>query len=169
VLISANPAEKRALQAVYEERFGVPARAMEEWFVYSTGSVLWGLRDAPHLDEALAAFRFERTSIPLLRKAGRFWKPTTVALQIIVEFVSRNMIELSRQELERILIEGELRGTLAGVEQGYVVLTGPDDVVGCGLYLEPDEDKNEGLLISQLSKARWSGMISSAAQTLPGR
>ena len=169
MLISANPAEKRALQAVFEERFGVPARAMEEWFVYSTGSVLWGLRDAPHLDEALAAFRFERTGIPLLRKAGRFWKPTTVALQIVGEFVSCNMIELSMQDLERILIEGELRGTREGVEQGYVALTGPDGVVGCGLYLDPDEDQSEGLLISQLSKARWSGMISSVSQTLPGR
>jgi len=169
VLTSANPAEKRALQAIYEERFGIPARAMEEWFVYSTGSVLWGLRDAPHLDEALAALRFERTGLPLLRRAGRFWKPTTVALQVVGKFVLRNMLELSRQELETILIEGELRGTRADVEQGYVALTGPDGVVGCGLYLDPDEDHNEGLLISQLSKARWSGMISSAVQTLPGR
>ncbi|MFC1629590.1 hypothetical protein ACFL3H_10850 [Gemmatimonadota bacterium] len=169
MLISASPAEKRTLQAVYEERFGIPARVMEEWFVYSTGSVLWGLRDAPHLDEALAAFRFERTGIPLLRKAGRFWKPTTVALQVVGEFVSRNMIELNCHELETLLIEGELRGTRTEVEQGYVALMGPDGMVGCGLYLDPDEDKHEGLLISQLSKARWSGLISLVAQTLSGR
>lgn len=169
MLISANPTEKRTLQAIFEERFGIPARAMEEWFVYSTGSVLWGLRDAPHLDEALAALRFERTGIPLLRKAGRHWKPTTVALQVVGEFVSRNMIELSERELETILVEGELRGTREGVEQGYVALAGPDGVVGCGLYLDPDEEQSEGLLISQLPKAKWSGLKSSAAQTLPGR
>ncbi|MFC1500104.1 hypothetical protein ACFL6T_03695 [Candidatus Zixiibacteriota bacterium] len=169
MLISANPAERRALQAVYEERFGIPARAMEEWFVYSTGSVLWGLRDAPHLDEALNAFRFERTGIPLLRRAGRFWKPTTVALQVVGEFVARNVIELSGEELDTLLIDGELRGTRTDVEQGYIALTGPDGMVGCGLYLDPDEEKNEGLLISQLSKARWSGLISLTAQTLRGR
>ncbi len=160
MLTCAGSAEKRAIQDVFGERFGVPARVLEEWFVYSTGSVLWGLRDAPHLDEALTALRIERTGLPLLRKAGRYWKPTTVALQVMGEFITKCRIELGLKELERMVAEGGLRGTRDDVEQGYVALAGPDGVVGCGLYLgpEPEEGKGEGLLMSQLPKARWEGL-----------
>jgi hypothetical protein len=158
VLISVNPAEQRIVRESLEERFGVPGRVMEEWLVFSTGSVLWGLRDAPHLDGVLAAIRFERTGIPLLRKAGKNWKPTTVALQVVGGFITRNLLEMSREELSLLIAEGEVRGTQTGVEQGYVALSGPDGVVGCGLYLDPDGEHPEGLLISQLPKARWSGL-----------
>jgi len=163
VLISANPAEQRALQETFEERFGIPPRAMEEWLLYSTGSVLWGLRDAPHLDEIMATIRFERTGIPLLRRASKRWKPTTVALQVVGNFISRNLVDLDEKELATLLVEGEVRGTREGVTEGYVALSGPDGVVGCGLYLDPQEDQPEGLLISQLPKARWSGLKGAAA------
>ncbi len=136
---------------------------MEEWLVYSTGSVLWGLRDAPHLDDIMAVIRFERTGIPLLRRAAKRWKPTTVALQVIGGFISRNQVDLDKKELGTLLVEGEVRGTREGVEQGYVALSGLDGVVGCGLYLDPDEEQSEGLLISQLPKARWSGLKGAAA------
>jgi hypothetical protein len=171
VLISAQPAEKRIALEIWEERFGVPGRVMEEWLLFSTGSVLWGLRDAPQLDEVLEAIRCVRTGIPMLRKAGRYWKPTTVALQVIGLYVTRNVIELSAEELDVVVIEGELRRTRPEVEPGYVALAGPDGVVGCGLYLAPDEGQPEGLLISQLPKARWSGLKGAAGsdQTLPGR
>ncbi len=146
------------MQETFEERFGVPPRAMEEWLLYSTGSVLWGLRDAPHLDEIMAVIRFERTGIPLMRRAAKRWKPTTVALQVVGDFISRNLAILDEKELSILLVNGELRGTRREVEQGYVALSGPDGVVGCGLYLDPAEGQPEGLLISQLPKARWSGL-----------
>lgn len=161
MLISASSAEKRAVQEVFEERFGVPARVLEEWLIYSTGSVLWGLRDAPRLDEAMAALKIERTGLPLLRKAGKFWKPTTVALQVMGKYISRSCVDMDYPELEQMLAEGGIRGTREDVDQGYVALVGPDGVIGCGLYLEPQpgEGNEEGLLVTQLPKARWGGFI----------
>lgn len=159
MLSSAGSAELRIIQEVLVERFGIPARVMEEWLVYSTGSVLWGLRDAPDIDAALGALKIERTGLPLLRRAGKRWKPTTVALQVLGSHVSESIVELTQNELNRLLAEAALRGTREEVDQGYVALAGPDGVVGCGLYLEPrtEEGKEEGLLCSQFPKARWKG------------
>lgn len=159
MLSCASPAELKAIGEVLVQRLGVPARVMEEWLVFSTGSVLWGLRDAPDLDRALEALNVERTGLPLLRRVGKHWKPTTVALQVLGPYVSRSRVELSRKELDELLSEAALRGTREDVEQGYVALVGPDGVVGCGLYLDPqpEEGKEEGLLCSQFPKARWKG------------
>ncbi len=157
MLSYADSAELRIVRDVLVGRFGIPARVMEEWLVFSTGSVLWGLRDAPDLDKALEAFRIERTGLPLLRRAGDRWKPTTVALQVLGRYVSKSLVQLSREELERLLSDAAIRGTITGVDQGYVAVAGPDGVAGCALYLEPqtEEGKEEGLLCSQFPKARW--------------
>jgi hypothetical protein len=130
---------------------------MEEWLIFTTGSVLWGLRDAPDLDAALETFRIERTGLPLLRRVGQRWKPTTVALQVLGKYVSKSLVQLSREELERLLSDAAIRGTIEEVDQGYVAVAGPDGMAGCALYLEPlpEEGKEEGLLLSQFPKARW--------------
>ncbi len=160
MLTCAGSAEKRAVQAVFADRFGIDLRVLEEWLLFTTGSVIWGLRDAPHLDQALAVFTVERTGLGLLRRAGRHWKPTTAALQVMGRFIERARIELTLPELETLLHDGELRGTREEVDRGYVALSGPPGVVGCGLYLEPDPagGNPEGLLVSQLPKARWAGL-----------
>ena len=159
MLSSAGPAELRVIQEVLVERFGIPARIMEEWLIFTTGSVLWGLRDAPDIDRALEELKIERTGLPLLRRAGKRWKPTTVALQLLGPHVSSSIVELSQEELDRLLAEAALRGTRENVDQGYVALAGPDGVVGCGLYLNPwpEEGREDGLLCSQFPKARWKG------------
>jgi len=166
VLSCGGSAELRAVQKVFSDRFGVDHRVIEEWRLYTTGSVIWGLRDAPHLDTALAALRVERTGLPLLRRAGKHWKPTTVALQVLGAYLERSRIELTRAELETLLASGGLRGTRPGIEPGYVALSGPDGVVGCAIYLAPDPDGGhpDGVLLSQLPKARWEGLIRQAQQ-----
>ena len=165
MLSCAGSAELQAVREIFSGRFGVDPRVLEEWLLFTSGTVIWGLRDAPHLDEALAAFTIERTGLPLLRRAGRHYKPTSVALQVFDRFIERARIELSRAELDSLLPAGELRSTRAGNERGYVALAGPDGVVGCGIYLPPDPEAGhaDGVLLSQLPRARWEGLIQQLA------
>lgn len=139
------------------ERFGVPPEAIGELRLLCTSSVIWAVRKSEALEEALDVLRVERTGLPLLRRAGRQWKPTTVALQALGPHLRRSVISLSAEAVERLLREGSLRGTVPGVEQGYVAIRGPDGIIGCGLYLAPlpETGKEEGLLRSQLPKAQW--------------
>ena len=165
MLSCAGSAELQAVREIFSDRLGVDPRVLEEWLLFTSGTVIWGLRDAPHLDEALAAFAVERTGLPLLRRAGRHYKPTTVALQVFDRFIERNRIELTRTELTALLTAGTLRGTREGIERGYVALAGPDGVVGCAIYLPPDPDAGhaDGVLLGQLPRARWDGLIQQLA------
>jgi hypothetical protein len=159
-LSCADETERAALREVLEDRFGVDAAVLADWRVLASGAVLWGVRESGRLDEVLAEFDLERTGLPLLRRVGPWWKPTSSCLRTFGEHLSRERLELTAEELDRLLAVGFLRGTRSGISEGYVALAGPDGVVGCGLYLDPrpEEDKPEGVLQSLLPKRRWSGL-----------
>ena len=116
MLTCAGSAEKRAIQDVFGERFGVPSRVLEEWFVYSTGSVLWGLRDAPDLDEALAALRIERTGMEVwaLEAYG--------AANILQELLTAKSDDIQgRTKIYEAIVKGESQFT-PGIPESFNVL-----------------------------------------------
>ncbi len=159
-LSCAGETERTAVRLFLGERFGIPEEVLAGWRVLASGAVLWGVRESDRLDEVLAEFILERTGLPLLRRVGERWKPTSSCLRTFGEHLTRECLELTAEELDRLLAEGFLRGTRSGVSEGYVALAGPDGVVGCGLYLDPrpEEDKPEGVVQSLLPKRRWSGL-----------
>jgi len=159
-LSCAGETERTAVREVLGERFGVPAAVLAGWRLLATGAVVWGVRESVHLDGVLDELTLERTGLPLLRRVGPRWKPTSSCLQAFGEHVRRERLVLTQEELDRLLAEGFLRGSRGGISEGYVALTGPDGVVGCGLYLDPrpDEDKPEGIVQSLLPRRRWSGL-----------
>ena len=160
MLSFAGQAELQAVGEVLEERFGLSPQALADYRLLATSRVIWAVRAHARLEEALVALSVERTGLPLLRRVAVQWKPTSVALQAFGEAITRSRVELSAEEVQRILTDGSVRMTLEGQEQGYVAMVGPAGVLGCGLYLEPvpDEGKTDGLLRSQLPKAKWSAL-----------
>jgi hypothetical protein len=159
-LRTAEEGELGLVREFFTDRFGVSDAALSAWRFLATGSVIWAVRAHERLEEALDVLAVERSGLPLLRKVGRRWKPTTVALQVFDEHLTRNRVRLDRHALERLVAEGFLRGTLGGAEVGWVAVEGPDGIAGCGLYLgpRPEEDKPDGVLQSQFPKARWEGL-----------
>jgi len=157
VLSSAGPAEAHAVRTVLVERLGIAPEVLADLRLLCTSNVVWAIRKSDALEEALDIFRAERTGLPLIRRVGKHWKPTTAALQAFGEHLTRGIVTLTAVELERLLIQGSLRGTRAELDEGYVAIRGPEGIIGCGLYLNPipEEGKVEGLLRSQLPKAQW--------------
>ena len=139
------------------ERFGVAPEALSDLRMLATNNVVWVVRKGEALEEALDIFRVERTGLPLIRRVGKHWKPTTAALQAFGSHLTRGIVSLSGAELEKLFIQGSLQGTRSEVDEGYVAIEGPEGIIGCGLYLDPipEEGKEEGLLRSQLPKAQW--------------
>ncbi len=131
--------------------------ALSDLRLLCTSKVVWVVRKGDALEEALDNFRVQRTGLPLIRRVGKHWKPTTAALQAFGSHLRRGIVSLSAAELKRLFMEGSLRGTWGGVDEGYVAVEGPEGIIGCGLYLDPvpEEGKEEGLLRSQLPKAQW--------------
>jgi hypothetical protein len=157
VLFSAGPAEAHAVREVLVERLGMAPEVLADLRLLCTSKVVWAIRKGDALEEALDVFRAERTGLPLIRRVGKHWKPTTAALQAFGAHLTRGIASLSAAELERLVTEGSLRGTREELDEGYVAIRGPDGIIGCGLYLDPmpEEEKKEGLLRSQLPKAQW--------------
>ena len=156
-VVAADPGP---IQAVLGDRFGISRQELGRWRYLSTGNTTWGVIEHERLEEMLDGLQIERTGMPLLRRVGRFYKPTTVALQVMGPHITRNRIELSREQLETLLSQGPQECTMTGMTTGYVALAGPDGVVGCGLYLEPrpEHDRPLGRLESLLPRVRWSGL-----------
>jgi hypothetical protein len=157
VLSFAGEAEISLVHQILGERFGVSPAALGRWRFLVSGSVIWAVQEDRALDEVLNTLRIERTGLPLLRRVGRHWKPTTVGLQALGDEISQSIVELDDEGVERLLADGSIVGTRSGLEEGYVAVRGTRGVIGCGLYLDPlpEEGKPEGLLRSQLPKAHW--------------
>ncbi|MFO7767386.1 MAG: hypothetical protein R6W82_00255 [bacterium] len=159
MLSSAGDAEIQAVRETLGGRFGVSEEVLAGWRILSTGPTLWGVREHELLDDALQVFTVDRTSMPFLRRVGSYWKPTTVVLQLLAPHITRARVRLTADELDALVTDGGLPRTLPGLESGYVAVEGPAGVAGCGLYLEPrpEEDKPEGIILSQFPRDRWSG------------
>lgn len=74
----------------------------------------------------------ETKGIRALRDTGKFLKPTTYALQLLGDHISKNTVELDREGLKEVL-NGEMISAEASSE-GYVALVIDGEVIGCGLY-----------------------------------
>lgn len=69
--------------------------------------------------------------IRLLRDTGIGLKPTTYGLQLLDDAVTERRVELSREELERLVFDRETLD--CRLSNGYVALVFRDTVIGCGL------------------------------------
>lgn len=75
----------------------------------------------------------ETDGIRALRVSNRGFKPTTYFLQLAGDFVEKNIVQLSGEELEKLLNREMIERT--GMEKGYVVLMYEDWVMGCGYFM----------------------------------
>jgi len=124
-----------------ESRFGIPPAAFEGVNFYRKGRNVWAfsLPEIPDL-------RCESVGLRFLSVRGRVPKPTTYALQLFGRLATKNSVDLSASQAEKF-IAGERQRLEAELEDGYVVVSYRDGVLGCGLYVR-------GVLASQLPKER---------------
>jgi NOL1/NOP2/fmu family ribosome biogenesis protein len=92
----------------------------------------WLLTDSPHLYK-LRRLRVHRTGVPVLRKIQNRLKPTTAAVRLFGCRATRNVVDLDREHLMRLLQHGEIHLS-PSVPPGYVIVTHHSQVLGCGLY-----------------------------------
>lgn len=80
-----------------------------------------------------SGLEIETRGIRAVRDMDIGLKPTTYLLQLLQDEISKNVIELSQEDLESFnedeMIERELS------EKGYVALKLQDRIIGCGFYM----------------------------------
>ncbi len=111
------------------ERFGVEKTDLEDFNIKRVAGDYWLISEQVDtlLEVETYGFRFVRIT-------GRGLKPTTYALQFLGDKISKNIVELDKQEFldllnRREMIDREME------EKGYVALSFEGQIVGCGYYM----------------------------------
>ncbi len=137
------PSSKRC-KIYIKERFGVENIFEDYKFVERSGDYWIIPRNMEVKDKCITA------GIRALRDTGMGLKPTTYFLQVVGEDISKNVIELDRASLKKMVFDREkisLNESKNNVENGYVALEFMGEIIGCGLK------KNDGL-VTQIPKGR---------------
>lgn len=109
------------------ERFNVDIEEVEGLELEKNSGDFW--LKSEEEDKDLEA---EVKGVRALRDTGKFLKPTTYALQLLGDKISKNTVEVDGEGLKEIL-SGEMISVEASSE-GYVAIIFDGEVVGCGLY-----------------------------------
>jgi NOL1/NOP2/fmu family ribosome biogenesis protein len=131
LLTFVSEAEAKEIRTYFSERFGIRQEFFNGFRLLKKG-MIWIVSDAPPLNEMLRGLKVETAGLPFLR-IRRPWKPTTVGLQLIGPYATRNVIELDEVGLEGFL-SGEPMIQPFPADPGFVIVKWNGEVLGCGLY-----------------------------------
>lgn len=111
------------------ERFGVQKADLEGFRIKRVSGDYWLISEQVEtkLEVETYGFRF-------LRITGRGLKPTTYALQFLGAKISKNIVELDKQEFLDLLNREQMIPKDIE-EKGYVALSFEGQIVGCGYYM----------------------------------
>lgn len=128
------------------KRFGVGEEELRDHRMVERSGDYWlipsvSVEEVEELDLETAGIRF-------LRRTGRGLKPTTYGLQVIEDGITRNVVQVERDELSKLLRrEGMIPRDIE--EEGYVAIRFKDKVIGCGMF-------KDGVVSSRIPKGRGS-------------
>lgn len=133
MLVSVNQAEREQIFEYWGGRFGVPSRALAELRFLVRGRNVWAVTDLDGLDDALGSLKVEAAGVPFLRSQRHMWKPTTAALLFLDAAVTKNVVDLTGEQLQPFLRGEMLLGPFV-VDGGYVAIRYEEKMLGCALY-----------------------------------
>ena len=148
----ASRSETELCLSYLDHRFGIPPEALEGHYILATSRTFYMLRKT-NMPSALSTLSIQQAGLPLLRKVGRFLKPTTCAAQLLGRYARRGVVAIKREELVSLATDGELpldKRRLAGLDEGYVLLRLDLGVIGVSLFVV---DEKGGRLLCRLPKA----------------
>ena len=124
--------ERDQVLSFWEERFGIPKETFEPYLLLSTAKNYWLFINPPDL-RSLQGLRVQTVGLLFTRRVSRWLKPTSTALQRFGHLASKNIVELSPSELDRLRREKRIPYQV-DLEEGYVIIKCEGKVWGCGLY-----------------------------------
>ncbi len=142
--------DREKVTGYFKERFGIDEKVFSGVEFIETRKAVWMVSPDIVSGENLKLLGLKRlnyTGIRLLRKTGpNSYKPTTYGLQLIGQGATRNVIDLTKEELSELLDKGSIALDKEDLK-GFIIIRYNGLVLGCGLV-------KEGVLYSQLPKGR---------------
>ena len=126
-----------------EERFGVDRDSLPGHEIVKRSGAYWMI--SKDSKEFLDDLEVETAGFRLLRITKYGLKPTTYGLQFLEDQIRDNIVELSDEELQKMLNRNGMLDR--DMEKGYVALKHEGDLIGCGFYMD-------GVVSSRIPKGR---------------
>jgi len=124
-------------------RFGIPEEVFSNWKIIEAGD-LWIMSEEAF---KFPIKNFSRKGIRLVRVYRDGYKLTTAGIQIFGKYATKNVLEISPDQVKDYLEGKDLSVGSCNVENGQVIIKYGDDYLGSGLYVN-------GKVKNQLPKGR---------------
>ena len=148
----AAEADRHFLFSYLEDRFGISRSVFDGYCLFRKNKSWWLLHRSAHLGQC-RGLKVSRVGLRAFQQVGAYVKPSTRMVQLLAPQVSKGRFEIHERQLHRLLA-GETLPFETTLENGYVILSMKDHVLGLGLLINgkvrSQIPKSQTRLITQL-------------------
>jgi NOL1/NOP2/fmu family ribosome biogenesis protein len=141
----AGEGDRDFLFSYLEDRFGISRTVFDAYWLFRKNKSWWLLHRSPHLG-LCAGLKVSRVGIRAFQQIGAYVKPSTRMVQVFAPEATKGRFEIHESQLHR-LVAGETVPFEAALENGYVILSMRNHVLGLGLLIN-------GKVRSQIPKSQ---------------
>ena len=126
--------DRLLLLSYLEERFGIPIDEFREYLFFKKNRSYWMLQGSSQVRHA-SNLKVMLVGMKVFQEVGEFMKPTTRFIQMFGHTATRATLKIDKQEL-RDLVEGKHLPVAVDVDNGYVILSIENRLLGLGLLID---------------------------------
>jgi NOL1/NOP2/fmu family ribosome biogenesis protein len=145
----AGERDRDFLFSYLEDRFGIARSVFDGYWLFRKNKSWWLLHRSPHLAKCVG-YKVSRVGLRAFQQIGAYVKPSTRLVQVFASQGTKGRFEIQESQLHRLLA-GEALPFESSLENGYVILSMKDRILGLGLLID-------GKVRSQIPKSQ-SGPI----------
>lgn len=146
----ASEDECRFVFAYLEERFGIHENAFADFELFSRRKTWWLFRKTAGVNLPVG-LKVTQVGLRAFDKVGKYLKPATRMMQIFGDRATKGVYGLRDDEFERLL-QGEPVKTDMTMEEGFVILSLRERVLGVGLLMQ-------GTITSRIRQSELQRMV----------
>ncbi|MFC1840911.1 hypothetical protein ACFL1N_15135 [Thermodesulfobacteriota bacterium] len=130
----AKEEDRNSLLSYMNDRFGISSSVFEEFLLFKKKKAFWILRRSP-LISRVSHLKINKVGIKAFQEVGSFMKPATRMIQYFGKHATKALLDLNVVQLKSI-VRGEYLPLDIDLENGYVILSHRDQILGLGLLID---------------------------------
>ncbi|MFC1863039.1 hypothetical protein ACFL1Z_03705 [Thermodesulfobacteriota bacterium] len=130
----AGDEDRSFLLSYLEGRFGIPKDGFRHYLLFKKNRSYWMLKESSHVTRA-SGLKVKIMGMKVFQEVGKFIKPTTRFIQMFGHTATRAILEINKQDL-RDLVAGNFLPVDMGIDNGYVILSIENRILGLGLLID---------------------------------
>ena len=116
------------------DRFGISPDLFDSYLLFKKKKTFWFMKSSGLIPN-VSHLKIQRLGIKAFQEVGSFMKPTTRIIQYFGGMATKAVIDLEDNQLKNLL-KGEYLPVNMGLENGYIILSYKEQVLGLGLLID---------------------------------